>query len=127
MLALHDFFTIVVCFIPFSWGRFLICSSALTSVYLYLPQIILLRLWLFVLRNFLVLITWLFKPPLPLLKSLLEITRKAIGFKSLQWNCLEINQATSKRPNWFFEQNLQVIIIKQKVNITIEFCIFEII
>ena len=47
----------------------------------------------------------------------------ATGFKSLHVNCFEINQLTSKYQIDFLDKTW--ILETEKVNITIEFCIFE--
>ena len=54
-------------------------------------------------------------------------TRKATGFKSLQVNCRDINQVTSKYQMYFLDKTCKKRSKTEKVNIAIEFYIFEIV
>ena len=55
-------------------------------------------------------------------------TRKATGFKSLRVNCWEINEVTNiKMPTDFLNKPCKKRFKTGKVNITIEFDIFEIV
>ena len=61
------------------------------------------------------------------ISALYTATRKATGFKSVRVNCWVINQNKISKSKWMFWINLQKRSTTKKRNITIEFCIFEIV